>query len=176
MLRIYSTLGSISALLMISMKDLCMSSQHSSKLGIKLMWGSFTCSFTSSTWDWTYFISSNTSSKSLPYWGTQKKRVKNLSTLTHNSKHQFYCLVQTLCMAKKYSRSCNESMTKLLSCSDMRTATQLNKSWTATGASCSLLGMKGNHRSTKVSKTDAHWGSHLKEDGQDEITSALLCD
>ncbi len=83
-------------------------------------------------------------------------------------------VVQTSCIVKKYSRSCSESMTKLRSCNDMRAATQLKNSWTATGATCSLLGMRGNHRSSKVSRSDAQRGNHLEEDGFDKFSSSYF--
>lgn len=153
------------------------------------MWGSSTCSLTSSTWDWTYFISSNTSPKSLPPWRTQNTGNKNQKSST-KSRSRFGCsshtilmcwkngttknVVQTSCIVKKYKRSCSDSTTKLRSCNDMRAATQLKNSWTATGATCSLLGMRGNHRSSKVSRSDAQWGSHLKEDGHDKFSSSYF--
>lgn len=43
--------------------------------------------------------------------------------------------------------SCKESTTRERSCSDMREATQLKNSCTATGAICSSSGMRGSHRS-----------------------------
>lgn len=86
----YCTLGSFSALLMISMKVLWMTSQQSSKLGLKLMLDSFTCSLTSSTWDWTYFISSNISPMSLPSWQTQNtmREINNSRIRKCNKKKQ----------------------------------------------------------------------------------------
>lgn len=54
---------------------------------------------------------------------------------------------QTWCKVKIYSMSCKESTTMERSCSDMREATELKNSCTATGAICSLSGMRGSHSS-----------------------------
>lgn len=54
---------------------------------------------------------------------------------------------RTWCRVKTYKMSCKESTTRERSCSDMREATQLKNSCTATGAICSSSGMRGSHRS-----------------------------
>lgn len=77
----------------------------------------------------------------------------------------------------KSNMSCNEFMTSFRSCNDMSAATQLKNSLEVTAATCLLSDKSGSHRSWAVSRSDAHWGSHLKDDHAkcEWLCLSLLC-